>query len=222
MVSSTASWDMHPESEWRGAGVAVADGTNPITLPDGADDSNLVMYHWDDTARHVQTEEELREALADEDTALVVLEGEGPLTPDGGFDRYQAAAGRHRPCDGFGEPHGLRTGAFLRGGLDLGVGTPHSGTGGHRLERQLCQLRFRPCFRGLAGEFRRAHPYRRKRPHPGRAGKLGKSWLPPFPGGSVGCSGCIPFLLGMAGYGCQHPGGGGGGPREPPCLRHPP
>lgn len=35
MVSSTASWDMHPESEWRGAGVAVADGTNPITLPMG-------------------------------------------------------------------------------------------------------------------------------------------------------------------------------------------
>ena len=36
----------------------------------------------------------------------------------------------------------------------------------------------------------------------------------------MGCSGCIPFLLGMAGYGCQHPGGGGGGIREPPCLRH--
>lgn len=123
MVSSTASWNMHPESEWRGAGVAVADGTNPITLPDGADESNLVMYHWDDTARHVQTEEELREALADEDTALVVLEGEGPLTLTEDLTVTKQLLADTGLVMASGNLTVSGTGAFLRGSLDLGVGT---------------------------------------------------------------------------------------------------
>lgn len=123
MVSSTASWNMHPESEWRGAGVAVADGTNPITLPDGADESNLVMYHWDDTARHVKTEEELREALADEDTALVVLEGEGPLTLTEDLTVTKQLLADTGLVMASGNLTVSGTGAFLRGSLDLGVGT---------------------------------------------------------------------------------------------------
>lgn len=123
MVSPIASWEMHPESEWHGSGVAIADDSNPITLPHGADESNLVVFHWDDSARHVQTEEELREALADENTALVILEGESPLTLAEDLTVTKQLLADPGLVMTSGNLTVSGTGAFLRGSLDLGGGT---------------------------------------------------------------------------------------------------
>ena len=127
------------------------------------------MFHWDDTARHVQTEEELREALADEDTALVVLEGEGPLTLTEDLTVTKQLLADTGLVMASGNLTVSGTGAFLRGGLDLGVGTLTVEQGAIVWSESYANFGSVHVSGGLLGEFRGAHPYRRKRPHPGRS-----------------------------------------------------
>ena len=80
---------------------------------------------------------------------MVVLEGEGPLTLTEDLTVTKQLLADTGLVMASGNLTVSGTGAFLRGGLDLGVGTLTVETGGHRWSDSYANFGFRPCFRGL-------------------------------------------------------------------------